>query len=212
MVAFRLEVDQASQERLRRLERETPKTFKRAFGFAAVGALRMLVSTVKAGGGKNGVPAFPAKTAFTREVDAQEHRARNWFGRIGKRPQLNRWREGGAQKIGFITAIEGWASSVQDSSRHEMTESQRAHFHAVGIHGVPTFYDRPARHVISPFSDYLVGGVYADMVAGAAEKISRGIIKPYRGGSSYSSAPRVRHSSGGGSHGGYYDHNNMRWV
>lgn len=214
MISFTVQASPESIKTLKRLERETPRIMSSAFGRAATASLRMLVSTVKSGGGRNGVAAFPAKCGFTREMERIEGRPSNWFGRVGVRHALNRWRSNGEQKIGFIDSISGWAEGVQSAARHEITRSQASYFRARGAVDVPTFYDRPAREIIDPFADYLRAGKYAEIVASAAQKILDGKSKAWDGRSraSSGSSSGQKMQAGGSKGRGYYDHKNLRYV
>lgn len=179
MFGVSLEADQASIKRLRRLERETPRTLRRAFGMAASAASRQLVATAKAGGGKNGVPTFRAKSWETRAIERANGGKATWFGQFGSRTFIRHWMNGNVQKVGFIDAVGEFAGRMQDGERRALRGSDYAAFRAAGIRTeqMPEMYERPERNIIDTYSAYLFGGVYADWVVRNVEKLKSGLIK-----------------------------------
>lgn len=171
MMSLEAQIDRPSTRKLRKMRRETPKAYERAVRIACSNARRHLVAAIKAGGGKNGLPAFVSKNWLTIALEGKG----KWYGKLGQSQVIKSWRESGVQHVGWITPVKDFVGNLQQAEYRRFTDAQKHFIHKKGIADVPGFYDRPARLVIDPFREYLVNGEkIAYWIAAAAEKILAG--------------------------------------
>jgi hypothetical protein len=155
MIQVALEFTGESRRHLARLERETPRTFRAAHAAAATRAQNRLRKVMKMGGGHGGVPPFAPRHQMTHLL----HPGRQAGGLLADKGMIVKFRRGDGQVIGWVDRVAQWASCYQSAARYEFETWQRADLHKRhrelnGYH-IPSWYDRPARPVIKPFTDQL---------------------------------------------------------
>lgn len=173
MYGLTVQLSPEARRELATLQRQMPQIYRRAFGFAASVGVKKLRKVIRQGGGSEGVPTFPAKADVTRKL----HGKGNWYGKLGKGKVISRWRDGGAQKIGWVHEAASWVENLQEAESSTFSPAARHWLHKQLGETIPSFYSRPMRRVIDPFAETLNRGEFARWVAGAAENISNGKVK-----------------------------------
>ncbi len=155
MIQVALEFTGESRRDLARLEREMPRTFRAAHAKAAIHARNRLRKIVREFGGYYGIRKFAPRHEMTGIIAPW----RKPFGRLAENNCIVCFRRGEGQVVGWVDSLAEWASGVQGASSHEFTPRQKAYlhrrYHRLDGYHIPTWYDRPARLVIAPFSEHL---------------------------------------------------------
>lgn len=155
MIQIALEFTDESRRHLAHLERETPRTFRAAHAKAAIHARNRLRKIVREFGGYYGIRKFAPRHEMTGIIAPW----RKPFGRLAEKNCIVCFRRGEGQVVGWVDNLAEWASGVQGASSHEFTPRQKAYlhrrYHRLDGYHIPSWYDRPARPVIKPFTDQL---------------------------------------------------------
>lgn len=168
MISIQAQIDKPSERWLRRMQKETPKVYARAVGRALYSARSQIASTVKKGGGVNGVPSFIKKDEMTVEL----HGKGNWFGSLASKDFIKAWKTGDVQHIGWVDQVSKFVGDLQEPASFAFDKGERRMLHKRGIKDVPTYYSRPSRYVIDPYRSYLEGnGILAGWISSNARKI-----------------------------------------
>jgi len=179
MIGIALEFRGDEYRELSRLERSVPKTFRAAHGIAANRAANVLRNVMQRGGNeKYGVPAFAARQWLTLAIRGAKSRA---GGVLAERRRIVRFRRGAGQVIGWPDRLAAWASCYQDAVRRPAPVGERRGLYVrygrrLGGAKVPTWYEKPARPVIDPFTDYLKDA-FPGYVRAAFEKKVTALLK-----------------------------------
>lgn len=154
MIGTDVSFDLPSRMKLKRLELETPREFRRAFRAAVRHARNRFVSAVRSGGGKYGVPALQPLSDFTLALRERKGRL---FGKFAQGKMIVMFPQGGGWVVGWPDRVESWMSANQGEASHVFTKEERHYFHrrlgALGRGGemIPPGYYRPRRLVAEPF-------------------------------------------------------------
>ena len=156
MIGVALEFTGESKRLLARLERETPRTFRKALAGAATHAQNQLRKLMRIKGGDYGVPKF----AERHELTGMLWPGRKFGGVLAEKDQIKKWKKGDGWVVGWVDRLSEWASAHQGSLRYEFAPWQKSYFHrkaGARLKGykIPAYYSRPARPVIDPFADRL---------------------------------------------------------
>lgn len=155
MVDLRMEFDAESKALMKRLERDTPRTFRAAHGAAATRAQNRLRKVMKVGGGVYGVPTFAPRHEMTTLLRPNTKPG----GILAEKSVIKKGRLGDGQWIGWVDRLAEWASVYQGATRYAFDPWQKSALHranrALDGYHIPSFYDRPARMVIDPFAAHL---------------------------------------------------------
>mgnify|MGYP004450857919 CR=1 FL=1 len=174
--SIRLELDRASEARLKRMAAEVPTMFRRAHGRAAEAARKQFSAIMRHGGGYKGVPVpkFARLSDFRSSVKKSEGMSRRIWD--GSKKQFAsdkafhvKFVKGDAQFVGFPDNLSEFFSRVLEKDTHMISARLRRAWHirypyAVGLK-IPMMYERPQRHVIEPFAAHLASGVFASWVS-----------------------------------------------
>lgn len=181
MIGIALEFKGDDYRELSRLERETPKTFRSAHALAARRAANALRSVMKYGGlEKYGVPKFAERHWLTMAI--RGGRANRHGGLLAEPRSIVCYRYRYGQAIGWPDRLASWASCYQDAvTKRPMTKSERRMLYInyksrLGGRKVPAYYEKPARPVIDPLTDYLKDA-FPGYVLDALEKRVKALIK-----------------------------------
>lgn len=155
MIAVEMEFDGESKRLMKRLERETPITFKTAHAAAATRVQNRLRKVMRSAGGMYGVPSFAPLSEMSKRMRPNQKPG----GILADKGMIHKWRQGDGQVVGWVDRVTEWASNYQGAARYAFQQYQKASLHRTyrqldGYH-IPDFYDRPARMVIDPFSAHL---------------------------------------------------------
>ncbi len=165
-----LEFDAESKALLKRLERDTPRTFRAAHAAAATRAQKRLRKVMRVGGGLYGVPAFAPRHEMTLLL----HPNTKPGGMLADKTVIQKGRVGDGQWIGWVDRLTEWASVYQGAGRYPFEDWQRSALHrnnrSLDGYHIPEYYDRPPRMVIDPFSADLAAE-FPKMVIEMYEKI-----------------------------------------
>lgn len=155
MIAVEMEFDGESKRLMKRLEHDTPITFKSAHAAAATRVQNRLRKVMRSAGGVYGVPSFAPLSEMSRRIRPNQKAG----GILSDRGMIHKWRQGDGQVVGWVDRVTAWASNYQGAARYAFEGHKKAALHRIyrsldGYH-IPEFYDRPARMVIDPFSAHL---------------------------------------------------------
>lgn len=166
MVQLKVEFTGESYRTLSRLERKTPITFRYAQKAAAKHAQNKLKAVLREGGGCEGVPGYAGHSELTR---VKLGRSKRVGGVLANARQIVRFKRGEGWVVGWPDALAGWAGGWQRAESYPFTEAQKAALHREyrtldGFH-IPSYYDRPARPIIAPFTNMLKGWFPGEVVS-----------------------------------------------
>ena len=171
MIALKFEPAPESLRMLSRLERETPRLFRRAYfdGVARVrNAFRGVMSRQ---GGQDGVPAFAPRQAVTLQL----HPGTKPGGVLADRRRIVIDNLGGdARRVGWVGTLDRWAVKYQTAEAYTLSREMRHWWHKRGVKDVPTTYDRPSRALVAPLHRYIATN-FSRYVLEAYEKRARSL-------------------------------------
>jgi len=177
MIRLQLEVSGSSRRLFERVEREAPRTFRAAHGAAATRAQNRLRKVMRIAGGEYGVPSFAPLSEMSKLLRPN----REPGGALAEKSNIQKFRMGQGQVIGWVDRLASWADCYQGAKRYPFTRDQKAKFHRWNrqLDGfrIPSYYDRPARAVIDPFADHLATWFPQEVVAKFNKKVARTLAK-----------------------------------
>ncbi|MEI8164754.1 MAG: hypothetical protein WCG26_00180 [Chloroflexales bacterium] len=110
-------------DRMKELSRLFPAEMRAALGRAGAAYRSRLRRVMAVGGGQFGVPPLAPLAALSLEL----RKRRTIGGELAKSSAIQMYANGGVMVVGWITALNKWASSIQDSESRSMS-SQEKHF------------------------------------------------------------------------------------
>ena len=152
MMEISFQPDRESLRTLSRLERDTPRLFRRAY-FDGVTRVRSAFRAImRKAGGRDGVPSFVPRHWMTLQI----HPGTRPGGVLAEKNRIVMYSLGGdARFVGWVGTLHKWAEKYQTAETYTWTTLQRAMWHRMRIHDIPANYDRPARPVVEPLHTYL---------------------------------------------------------
>lgn len=179
-IAIRVGLTNDSTKMLYQIARAFPSRFRSDFMGVCVMYRNVFSAIMKRSGDpKYGVPKFARQADLTTAIKARDNinqvvfdGSQKRFATDGRYHQW--WPKGSDVYIGFPD-LEGLSECMgkwMDSQKGEIgTETRHAmHRHLGRGVDVPKMYDRPQRHVIEPFAEYLAGGAFAEEIVRRFQK------------------------------------------
>ena len=158
---------------LKRLERDTPKTFSKAYKAAVGRSLKAMRAAMKQHGGKY-IPSFAPRQSITLQLNP----GRKESGVLAIANRM-RYQKTGPDSfyLSWVGTLGEWAAQkYQVGASYALSAGQRHYWHRRGLKDVPLMYERPARPVIDPLHTYIAQH-FARYVLEAFEKYRRGAAK-----------------------------------
>ena len=151
-VELKFEPTRESLREMKRLERETPKTFETAYKGAVKHSLNALKALMRWQGGK-----YAPRFAPRQEMTLTLHGGTPPGGRLAN-PKMMYYKKTGPRQffLSWVGTLGEWgAKHYQTGETYAMPQALRHFFHKRGVKDVPHVYDRPARPIIEPLHGYL---------------------------------------------------------
>lgn len=144
-------VNQSDIARFNRLAAAFPKESYKGLGRAASVFRARMRKIMKSGGGLHGVEKFPAHAPETMALNAFEGKDNVLGGKLAKSSSIQMYRKNkGEFTIGFISALQGYASAFQDPENRAMDKNEKLRFWRAGVRR--SMYSRTSRPLLEPFS------------------------------------------------------------
>lgn len=150
-VELKFEPTRESLREMKRLERETPKTFETAYKGAVRRSWQALKALMKQQGGKY-APAFAPR----QDMMLTLHRGTKPGGVLSDPKRIVIDNLGGdARRVGWVGTLDKWAVKYQTAQAYTFTQNDRHYWHRRRVDPVPATYDRPSRPVVQPLHGYI---------------------------------------------------------
>ena len=166
MIELTIKFDDKTARDFTQLSSQFPKEMARANGRAASTVKRRMRSAMEKGGGTGGIPTFAPLHPTTIWLSGNHAPG----GKLTASSAIVSYKLGTAQVVGWLSALDKWASSLQTAEQHEMPTDERHYMHMRKVPDVPSFYARPARPVVDPLVAS-VAPLYPKWFEGAAVKL-----------------------------------------
>lgn len=171
MMELRFEPDQESLRTLSRLERETPRLFRRAYFDGVARVRNAFRGVMRRQGGRDGVPSFAPRQSVTLQL----HPGTKPGGVLAEGNRIVMYSLGGdARFVGWVGTLHKWAEKYQTAETYTLSQSMRHYWHRRRIDPVPQNYDRPARPLVAPLHRYLAAN-FSRYVLEAYQKRARSL-------------------------------------
>lgn len=161
--------------KIRRFERLSPRSLRRAYALAASNAKKGLFSVIKNhGSAKYSVPKVQRRQIITRRINGGKPSA--VFGKFASDPQyMVAYLRGEEQVIGWPDRLHTFLSALQDGSSRDWTDGERRYIrmklkeNGAKAPRLPASYQRPERPLIDPYAAALVR-LYPEWIVKLFEK------------------------------------------
>ena len=153
MIALTFQPTPESLRELSRLERETPRLFRRAYFDGVARVRNAFRGVMRRQGGRDGVPAFVPRSYITTTY---LHPGTKPGGVLADRKRIVIDNLGGdARRVGWVGTLDKWAVKYQTAETYTLSKEMRHWWHKRGVKDVPTTYDRPSRALVAPLHRYI---------------------------------------------------------
>ena len=150
-VELKFEPTRESLREMKRLERETPRLFRRAY-FDGIKRVHNAFKSIMKKQGGHGAPTFAPRQPMTLTL----HPGTKPGGVLSDPKRIVIDNLGGdARRVGWVGTLDKWAVKYQTAQAYTFTQNDRHYWRRRRVDPVPATYDRPSRPVVQPLHGYI---------------------------------------------------------